>query len=72
MRVYLYETFWNGASYKKGALNDCVDISIEDVAPVETTADRNLWDIQAFLDKNYPDKHITFKWKEINVDWGEE
>lgn len=70
MKVYLYRTTYrNGVVYQEGVLDRAEDIFIEEIAPVDTTSDKCLWDIQKFLDDNYPEAGLTFEYQEQEVEW---
>lgn len=68
MVVYAFRTTYrNGEVAREGVLDYDVDVSIEHLAPYDTTSDRSLWEVQKFLDKNYPEAGLKFEYEEIEI-----
>lgn len=76
MKIYVYRVFETKDKYsgsqliKEGILDYAEDVLIDDIFPeFNTTADCSLWDMQIWLNKNYPDKKYHFQYKEKEVDY---
>ena len=71
MIVYLYRILDQEEEViAEGCLDNSVDILVEDVIPnVSTSSDRNLSEMQKFLDRNYSELGYKFEYKEKKVDW---
>lgn len=71
MEVYYYRvTAEDGELISEGVVDHIDDHIIEDLIPdISTTSDRCLWDVQKFLDTNYPDLKYTFQYQPHHLNW---
>lgn len=77
MKIYVYQTYKtekkNGVTnmhlISEGVLDHAEDIFVEKILPLaeNDTSDRSLWDMQEFLNKNYPG--YVFRYQEQEIDF---
>jgi len=55
-----------------GIVDEPIELDVEKVFPnFNYCGDRDLYDMQKFADKNFPDKKYIFRYKEIEIDYSD-
>lgn len=69
IKLYQWVLFKDGIVIEKGVLNDCVDVSVEDIfTNLNTSSDRCLWDMQKYADENFKEHRYRFFWTTVDFD----
>jgi len=68
MKIFVYRTFDSaGDIICQGVIDHSEDVSIEEVTTLDTTSDRDLHDVQDFIERHYPEYDMHFEWQEMQI-----
>jgi len=61
-----------GEIVSQGIEDECIELDVDMLhRNIDSCCDRDMWDIQDYLDKNHKELGLTFKYKNVEIDFSD-